>query len=174
MAGDEVAQQALLDESLKKSALVWLVVDGRTHGRWHSWLDGHLYLLTGPGEQPDPGLLAGSRTRILVRSKDDGRHLLTVDADTSVLQPTDADWATATADLAKLRLNLSHPAEAAARWAAPDFTIYRLTPRLPLVESPDDLPDDARRLTPALTSATTSSPRPRVLHRRGGSGRPLS
>lgn len=173
MAGDEVAQ-ALLDESLKKSALVWLVVDGRTHGRWHSWLDGHLYLLTGPGEQPDPGLTDGASTQVVVRSKDDGRHLLTVDADISLLRPADADWLAATADLAKLRLNLSHPAEASARWAGPEFTLYRLTPRLPLVESPDGVRDDARRLAPAATPATTSSPRPRVLHRRGGSGRRLS
>lgn len=174
MADDDIAQRALLDESLKKSALVWLVVDGRTHGRWHSWLHGHLYLLTGPGEQPDPGLVAGTASRIVVRSKDDSRHLLTVDADTSLLRPTDEDWAVATADLAKLRLNLSSPAEAAARWATPEFTLYRLTPRLPLVESPGNLPDDSRRRAPDPTLATTSAPRPRVLHRRGGAGRPLS
>ena len=174
MASDEPAHRALLAESLKRSALIWLVVAGRTHGRWHSWLDGRVYLLTGPGEQPDPGLVAGSTAQVVVRSKDDGRHLVTFDADVTRLLPADADWPAATADLAKQRLNLSDPAGAPVRWAAPEFALYRLTPRLPLVASPGSLPDDARRAAPAATPATTSAPRPRVLHRRGGSGRPLS
>jgi len=174
VAYDETSQRALLDEALKKSALVWLSLDGRSHGRWHAWLDGQVYLLTGPGEQPDPGLVEGSVVRIVVRSKDDGQHLVTADADTSQLRPSDDDWNAATAELAKLRLNLSDPAGAPTRWADPQFTLYRLTPKLPLVAAPGQLPDDSRRRAPVPTPATTARPAPRVLHRRGGSGRPLS
>ncbi len=174
MAYDEISQRALLDEALKKSALVWLCLAGRSHARWHAWLDGHIYLLTGPGEQPDPGLDEGQVTRVLVRSKDDGQHLITVDADTAQLGPADADWTSATTELAKLRLNLSDAANAPARWASEEFAVYRLTPRLPLVELPSHLPDDSLRRPPVPTPATTARPAPWVLHRRGGSGRPLS
>lgn len=174
MASVDISQRALLDEALKKSALIWLCLEGRSHGRWHAWLDGHVYLLTGPGEQPDPGLVEGSVVRIVVRSKADGQHLVTVDADTSRLRPLDADWSAATAELAKLRLNLSDPAAAPTRWAAPEFALYRLTPRVPLVAAPGQLPDDSRRRAPLPTPATTARPAPHVLHRRGGSGRPLS
>lgn len=171
---DEVAQGALLDEALKKSSLVWLSLSGRSHGRWHAWLDGRVYLLTGPGEQPDPGLAEGADVRVVVCSKDDGRHLLTADADVSLLGRADADWAAATAELARLRLNLPDPAGAPVRWTAAEFVIYRLAPRLPLVELPGHLPDDSRRRAPSPTPATTAGAPPRVLHRRGRRGRPLS
>ncbi|MGI8701984.1 MAG: hypothetical protein ACR2JU_12405 [Nocardioidaceae bacterium] len=158
MAYDETAQRALLDEASRKSAIVWLCIDGRSSARWHAWLGGHLYLLTGPGEQPEPGLAESGVARVVVRSKDDGRHLLTVDTDVSVLRPSDEDWAMATAELAKLRLNLSDPAHARERWADPAFTVYRLTPRFPLAELPGGLPDDSRRRTPVPTPATTTRP----------------
>lgn len=173
MAYDETGERALLDEALKKSSLVWLVLGGRTHGRWHAWLDGRLYLLTGAGEQPDPGLAGTPVVRIVVRSKDDQRHLLTVDADISRLEPSDSDWESATTELAKLRLNLSDASHAPARWTSGDFAIFRLTPRLPLIEEPGRLPDDSRRRAPAATPATTSARAPRATHRRCRFGRRL-
>lgn len=174
MVDDDIAQRAILDEALKKGALVWLQVGGRSHARWHAWNDGHLYLLTGSGEQPDPGLSGGAAVRVVVRSKDNRHRLIAFDADVSELTPGDADWDEATAELVKARLNLADADSAATRWATAAYTLYRLGPRLPLVEAVDDIPDASHRETPVPTVATTAGRRPWVLHRRGGSGRRLS
>lgn len=174
MVEDEITQRALLDEALKKGALVWLEVGERSHARWYAWTGEHVYLLTGGGEQPDPGLVDGAITEAVVRSKDNRHRLIAFHADVSILRDADPDWHAATADLAKARLNLPDPAGAPARWTAPAFTIYRLTPQLPLAESVGDVSDVSRRATPMDTSATTAGPRPWILHRRGRSGRPLS
>lgn len=174
MADDEISQRAILDEALKKGALVWLEVGGRSHARWHAWTDGHVYLLTGDGEQPDPGLSVGQPVRVVVRSKDNRHRLIAFDADLSELTADDTDWDDATSELAKARLNLADADSAASRWATPDYTIYRLRPRLPLAEAVDDIPDASHRETPPHTSATTAGRRPWVLHRRRGHGRPLS
>ena len=181
MADDESSQRAILDEALKKGALVWLELPATTngtpsrgHARWYAWNDGRIYLLTGDGEQPDPGLLDGTTIRVVVRSKDNRHRMLTLDADVAPLDTVDPDWGPATAELAKSRLNLSAADDAAHRWAGPGFTLYRLTPRLPLVEGPGEGSVESARRAPVPTVATTSARRPWVLHRRGGSGRPLS
>lgn len=171
MAEDEVSQRAILDEALKKGALVWLEAGTRSHARWYAWTGEHVYVLTGGGEQPDPGLEDGTTTEVVVRSKDNRHRLIAFRADVSILREGDPDWHPATADLAKARLNLPDPAGAPARWAAPDFTLYRLTPQMPLTESVGDVSNVSRRATPMDTSATTAGPRPRILHRRGRPGR---
>lgn len=170
----EVSQRALLDEALKKGALVWVEIGGRSHARWHAWTNDHVYLLTGPGEQPDPGLGLVRSVSVLVRSKDNRHRLIGFDADVSVVGPPDGDWGPATSELARVRLNLEDAEHAPERWATLAFAIYRLNPRLPLSESSDDLPSASHRAAPVPTSATTAGRRPFVLHRRGGSGRPLS
>src|SRR4051812_17206276 len=106
-AADELSQRAILDEALKKGALVWVQVAERSHARWHAWIGGHVYLLTGPGEQPDPGLASRDAALVVVRSKDNRHRLVAFDAEVSRVSPDDADWAAATAELARLRLNLS-------------------------------------------------------------------
>ena len=176
MADDDVSQRAILDEALKRGALIWLQIGSRSHARWHAWAGDHVYLLTGPGEQPDPdpGLASGAAVRVVVRSKDNRHRLIAFDADVSVLQASDDDWPAATAELAKQRLNLTDAENAAVRWAAPEFVLYRLTPRLPLAEGVDDDSSASERASPVPTDATTAGARPWVLHRRGGSGRPLS
>jgi hypothetical protein len=171
---NEVSQRAILDEALKKGALVWLQVDGRDHARWHAWTGEHVYLLTGSGEQPDPGLVPGGAVGVVVRSKDNRHRLIAFVSDVSALTADDEDWEAATAELAKQRLNLSDAEHAPARWAGPEFTLYRLTPRLPLVEDVDDVPTVSHRAAPVPTEATTAGRKPYVLHRRHGSGRPLS
>jgi hypothetical protein len=192
---DEMAQRAMLDEALKKGALVWLEIApsespsgergrrdrrperpdaSRSHARWYAWSGEHIYLLTGRDEQPDPGLVAGRTTRVVVRSKDNRHRLVALDADVAVLRSDDADWEAATADLAKARLNLFDAEDAPRRWAGPDYALYRLTPRLPLVETAGGSPDQSRREAPVPTPATTTARKPWVLHRRGGHGRRLS
>jgi hypothetical protein len=173
-AADEVSQRAILDEALKKGALVWLQIGERSHARWHAWTQGQVYLLTGPGEQTDPGLASVETSRIVVRSKDTQHRLIAFDAAVSRLSPSDPDWDIATAELARLRLNLSDAEHAPQRWRTGGQVIFRLTPRLPLAEDVEDVPDDSHRAAPVPTPATTAGRRPFVLHRRGGSGRPLS
>ncbi len=178
MAADELAQRAILDEGLKKGALVWLQLGSRSHARWYAWADGHVYLLTGRDEQPDPGVTPGEPVRVVVRSKDNRHRMLAFDADVSRLLPADADWSQATSELAKARLNLSSSNAAGDRWSEPGFVLYRLDPRLPLAESPADAPGDtpdaSHRQAPVPTAATTANRQPWVLHKRGGSGRALS
>ena len=171
---DDGFERAILDEGLKKGALVWLEVAGRSHARWHAWTGEHVYLLTGQGEQPDPGLQDGSTVRVVVRSKDNRHRMLAFDADVSVLTPEADDWGPATAALTKERLNLHDSDGAVDRWASNDFVLYRLTPLLPLAEAVDDISSDSHRAVPPPTEATTAGPPPRVLHRRGTSGRRLS
>lgn len=182
VTGDETAQRALLDEALKKGALVWLYVDvpaaleGRGQARWYAWTGEHVYLLTGPGEQPDPGVSAGGSVRVVVRSKDNRHRLVAFDAAVSTLQPDDPDWDAATAELAKSRLNLPAADAAPSRWAAASsgVALYRLTPSLPLSEPAAEPPSSSHRAAPVPTTATTAGRAPWVLHKRGGPGRKLS
>lgn len=173
-AASELSQRAILDEGLKKGALVWVQIGERSHARWHAWVGGRVYLLTGPDEQPDPGLASVDAARVVVRSKDNRHRLIAFDADVSRVSPDDADWEAATTELARLRLNLSDAEHAPHRWRVGEFAIFRLTPRLPLVEDVDDIPRQSHRAAPVPTPATTASRRPFILHRRHGSGRPLS
>lgn len=170
----ETAQRAILNEALKKGALVWVELADHGHARWHAWTGDRIYLLTGPGEQPDPGLASAAQARIVVRSKDNRHRLISFGADVSRLHPEDADWDAATAELARLRLNLSDAEHAPERWASDDFAIFRLVPILPLMDDVGDVPSESHRAPPVPTDATTAGRRPFVLHRRGGSGRPLS
>lgn len=156
-------ERALVDEAMKRSDLIWVELDqsdGSMTSRavWHVWVEGHGYLLTGGGEQPDPGLREGRTIRVVVRSKDTRQRLVTFDADVSRLAPDDVDWESATAELAKSRLNLAAPEGAATRWAtAADVVLYRLDPTGRLIELPGGYHDDARLAAPVDSPATTRS-----------------
>lgn len=172
-----VRQQALVDEAAKKSALLWVQTQAAPLGRavWHAWLEGRAYVLTGGAEQPDPGLGASSTVVMVIRSKDTTSRLLSLPADVSTLAPDDADWLPATAELARTRLNLRDAEHAPNRWASdPAYRIFRLTPSGALHEQPGAYDEDSRRAAPVASPATTKTRSPTILHRRGGSGRPLS
>lgn len=173
---DDSATLALVDEALKKTGLVWVSLpSGRTQPCWHAWVDGRAYVLTGPGEQPDPGLDDSDELTLVVRSKDNSQRLLTLTATCERLDPADGDWDVATAALVSGRLNLSRAEQAPRRWAAdPATVVYRLVPTGDLLEGPGAYADSSHRAVPVASSATTAGPPPRVLHRRGHSGRPLS
>jgi hypothetical protein len=168
---------ALVDEAMKKSALIWVRTELRPGGRalWHSWLNGLAYVVTGGDEQPDPGLGAGSAV-VVLRSKDTEDRLLAFRCEVSRMTADDADWAEATGDLAKTRLNLRNASEAPRRWQDLDtYRVYRLRPTGDaLVEGPGRYPDVSGRARPVETTATTSGAAPWIVHRPGGSGRPLS
>lgn len=172
----EVGSRRLVEEALKKSALLWLVPPGR--GRhsayWHAEVDGTAYLLSGPGEQPDPEVVDGDTVRVLVRSKDNGHRLVTFDATVHRLRPDDDDWPAATAALASNRLNLRSAPSAPQRWRDPAFRLYRVTPSAQVHERPGAYSDEAHCAAPVATPATTSRPAPFVLHRRHTRRPPLS
>ena len=175
--GSDFETTALVDEAMKRSGLVWLRWSDppRTQAFWHSWLGGRAYLLTGPGEQPDPRLDEDERVEVIVRSKDNAQRLVAFSASATRLEPRDGDWGAATSSLASNRLNLADSTHAPERWSTDDRTrIYRLAPGSELLERPGSYPDESGRATPVPTSATTAGKPPRVRHRRGGGGPPLS
>lgn len=172
-----VRQQALVDEAAKKSALLWLQTPTAPAAQavWHAWLDGHAYVLTGGGEQPDPGLATASSVVVVVRSKDTTNRLLSFTADVTTVTPEDDDWPGATGELARSRLNLRDAEHAPSRWAGdPAYRIFRLTRHGALRERPGEYGAESHRAPPVPSPATTKTRSPHVLHRRGGSGRPLS
>lgn len=169
--------RALVDEALKKSGLIWIRSTASPQGQpfWHVWLNDRIYLLTGGTEQPDGGLTSGDEVTVVVPSKDTHARLLTIGGTVSQLSPADPDWADATTALAGARLNLHDVPGAPERWAnAAETTVLRVTPAAPAGERPGSYDDVSGRAEPRQTPATTSGPKPRVLHRRHGSGRPLS
>jgi len=172
-----VDDRALVDEALKKAGLIWVRTTDRPRGHayWHAWLDDRVYLLTGPGEQPGTSLVVGSEVSVVVASKDTSARLLTFGALVSDVRPDDADWATAAGALAAGRLNLPDPPGAPDRWAADDAVrLVRLTPSDPAGERPEAYGDAPERARPHPSPAATVGRLPRVVHRRHGSGRPLS
>jgi hypothetical protein len=184
VADDDAETQALIDEAMRKAGLLWLRWTNRPDAAgsaataerafWYAWVDGVCYLLTGAEEQPDPGCADGQSVDVVVPSKDDRHLLVTYTATVTRLQPQDPDWAAATAELAKNRLNLPNPSDAPTRWQDPAYALYRLQPTGIVRERPGSYADDAHRQPPVDSPATTQGRRPRILHRRGHSGRPLS
>jgi hypothetical protein len=169
-------ERALIDEAMKKSGLVWLDVGSGpiAQAMWYVWLDGAAYVLTGAGEQPDPGLSAAS-VCVLARSKETRSRLVEWTGSAARLDPTDDGWDEVAAALAKARLNLPDPATAPQRWAAdPAIAIFRIAPIGPLTEAPGSYPDTGGRAAPVPTPATTAGPPPKVIHRRQTARRPLS
>ncbi|MCU1535819.1 MAG: hypothetical protein JWP82_170 [Humibacillus sp.] len=147
---------ALLSEAMTKSGLLWIDVPGdRAWPAWHVWDDGAAYVVSGPGEQPLPWLPA--QVSLILRSKDTGGRLLTMQARTHVLEPGSPAWDTATALLRPSRLNATD--DSLTRWAAA-CTVTALVPVGEPLESPGAYAADDLRAAPARTSATTTSWRP--------------
>ncbi|MBA2574491.1 MAG: hypothetical protein H0V02_06845 [Nocardioidaceae bacterium] len=196
-SADRALSISLVDEAMKKSGLIWVHTEQSPGGRalWHVWLAGSAYLLTraadahahasaeadqaeqsgANSEQPDPGLHGESTVWVVVPSKDNASRLVCFAAVPSSLIPGDADWEAATRELAKSRLNLREPETAPQRWAADTrYRLYRLTLTGEVGERPGSYDSAHHRAAPVATPATTAGKPPRILHRRGHSGRPLS
>ena len=175
--GHDAALDALIDEAMKKSPVMWVEESEPVRRRafWHVWLDRHSYVVTGLDEQPDPGFDEAEPVRIVVRSKDNVHRLVVFGAIVTRMSPVDVDWDAATAALASARLNLRDAEHAPARWATDlGYAVYRITPTGEVFEAPGEYSSSSHRAEPVLTPATTSARRPWVLHKRGNSGRPLS
>lgn len=150
---------------MKKSGVVWVGVTGRPQpiGLWHAWIESRTYLLIGPGEQPDPGLVEGETLTVTAPGKDSGRRLVSWVGVASAVSPDDRDWESATTALAKGRLNLHEPWHAPQRWAAdPAIVVWRIMPTGQLVEGPGTYRTDDTFATPLPSPATTVAPLPVV------------
>ncbi|MFH0242493.1 hypothetical protein ACGRHY_08645 [Streptomyces sp. HK10] len=172
-----VSDRALIEESAKKSALVWVRGPrGPRRALWHVWHDGAVHLVgDGPAEQPlkPLGLADGAAATVSVRSKDKGGLLAVWPARVVELPPGGEEWREAVAGLAGKRLNAPDATTIAERWAR-ECRVLRLEPAGALLEGPGSMPEDLRADVPPPTPATTRSPAPAGLPkllRRGRAGR---
>ncbi|MGW0463973.1 hypothetical protein ACWDX6_01700 [Streptomyces sp. NPDC003027] len=153
---------ALVEEATKKSGLIWVRGDAPApRALWHVWHDGAAHVVgDGPGEQPLPGLVAGSTAEVTVRSKDKGGRIVAWTAAVSELAPGTEEWDAAVAELKGKRLN-AHDGEAMPeRWAR-ECRVLRLAP----LDSTTDLPDGSLAAVPLPTEAITRRPVPAALPR---------
>jgi ADP-ribose pyrophosphatase YjhB (NUDIX family) len=144
-AADPAPAPALIAEATRRTGVIWLTVPpGRTaFPVWHIWRTagdagpgtadprpGAAYLVTGPGEQPAPGLAAAGRVLVTVPSKQSGGALITWTAAVHRVAPGSAEWAAVIGALAAGRLNAvlgpgqTSPAD---RWAR-SGTVFCLAP----------------------------------------------
>ena len=138
-------RSALIAEATKRAGLVWISVPGRDrpYPAWHIWrpgtdpADGAIppppgaaYVVTGPGEQPLPGLGSAGQVTVTVPSKDSGGSLITWTAAVTRVAAGSAEWDAVSGPLAAGRLNASlEPGETspAQRWARTG-AVFRLSP----------------------------------------------
>lgn len=156
---------ALVEEACRRSALVWVRVDGaRARAVWHVWHDGAVCLVVDGGEQPLPGLGTAGEVTVVARSKDKGGRLISFTARVVPVLPDTAPWAPTAAALMSARLNAPDGERAPLRWAA-SSRILRLEP-VAVVEHPAAMPTGSLAATPAETPATTLGRLPYVLGRK--------
>ncbi|MGW0576662.1 hypothetical protein ACWD25_11985 [Streptomyces sp. NPDC002920] len=153
-----VLDRALVEESTKKSGLIWVRGAGEPAARalWHVWHEGAVCLLgDGPGEQPLPGLVEGTAAEVTVRSKDKGGRLVSWTANVVGLTPGTEAWEAAVAELKGKRLNAPDGEAMTERWAR-ECRVLRLEPTGAVLPLPDG--DLAAR--PVPSPATTREPAP--------------
>ena len=156
----------VVDEALKKAAVVWISVDGGPAlALWCMPLDGVLIVVSGPGEQSAPGLADAERAEARLRGDTGGTIVLTEMA-VERLTPGTEDWGTVAPQLANKRLNASGTAEElVARWAESGCAVVRLTPVVESATTRPDLPDASEAAPPRETPARTEVRKPFRLHR---------
>lgn len=157
----------LVAEATKKSGLLWIAMRGRPRAFavWHVWRDDSAYLVTGPGEQPAPGLVDAAICDVTVRSTDKGGRIVTWRAAVSRIQPDSDTWREVVPDLLAGRLNLADAADAEQRWAA-ECTVLRLAPTGELTEAGESLPARSFAAPSPASPARTPTRIPFTLGRR--------
>jgi hypothetical protein len=164
--------QSLVDEAMKKAAVAWLTVPGAgpAYAVWCLWIDGALYLVSGPGEQAAPGLADSTEATVTARG-DHGGRIVTWPAVVSRVDPAGADWTTIATQLAGKRLNaIGTTEQTVARWAG-DCVVHRLAPAADPVEAGDTLPDGSLAAAPRPSPATRIPKNPFRLHKVRGASR---
>jgi hypothetical protein len=114
-------------EAMKKAAVAWLGVGDRTpYAVWCAWFTDALFVVTGPGEQPAPGL-DGAESVVVIARGDQGGRVVTWRAAVERVAPGTDTWDTIVTQLAGKRLNSATAPDLAARWAV-ECLVTRLTP----------------------------------------------
>lgn len=152
----------LVEESAKKAAVAWLRVgEDPPAAVWCLWVDGALFVVSGPGEQPAPGLAAAGTAVVTLRG-DHGGQIVTWPAEVATVQPDGEEWTRIAPQLAAKRLNATGgAAQLVTRWAA-ECTISRLRPSgEPVVAGTGSL-----AAPPRPTPATRRTARPFTLRLR--------
>ncbi|MGP3968005.1 hypothetical protein [Streptomyces sp. 6N223] len=153
----EAFELALIEESAKKSALVWVRGPrGAARALWHVWHEGAVCLVGGPGEQPvdDLGLDDGGQAAVTCRSKDKGGRLIVWPARVVELAAEGEAWRAAVEELRGKRLNAPDAETLPERWAR-DCRVLRLEPAGAAVERPDAMPTGSLAAPPLPTPAST-------------------
>ncbi|MBB1255143.1 hypothetical protein [Streptomyces alkaliterrae] len=166
-AAQPLFSQALIEESAKKSALVWVRgARGPARALWHAWHDGAVCVVTGPGEQPVDGLelVDGGTATVTARSKDKGGRLVVWPARVVELAPGGEAWTAAAEELKAKRLNAPDTATLTERWAA-ECRVLRLEPSGAPSQEPGAMPRESTDAAPLPTPATTRRAQPQALPR---------
>ncbi|KRV47084.1 hypothetical protein AQ490_10045 [Wenjunlia vitaminophila] len=167
--------QALVEESAKKSALIWITVpDGTARPLWHVWHDGAVHVVGDGAEQPLHGLADGATALVTARSKDKGGRLVRWPARVRELAAGSAPWRAAAEELKGKRLNAPDAEGLPERWAATGARVLRLELAGAPDQAPGTLPDTSGAAAPLPSPAVTRRPipaaLPRLLTRRGRRG----
>lgn len=153
----ELFDRALIEESAKRSALVWVRGPaGPARPLWHVWHDGAVCLVGGPGEQPldGLGLADGVTTTVSCRSKDKGGRLIVWPAKVVEITADAASWPDTAAELKGKRLNAPDTDGLTARWAR-ECRVLRLEPSGEAIQRPGAMPQDSGSAEPLPSPATT-------------------
>ncbi len=155
----------LIVEAMKKAAVAWLSgLPGQPTGRsapvWCSWLADALYVVSGPGEQPVPGLSGARHCQVSGRG-DNGALIVTWPATVTRVEPGSEEWDRVVPLLSGKRLNLPADDDTGQRWAR-DCTLSRLAPD---GEPAPALPDDSRAAVAPGSPAARRTDTPFHLHR---------
>ena len=159
--------RALVDEAMKRTALVWLTYAGSDRARavWHVWHDGTAYVVCGGPEQPLPEIEGAGKVTVTARAKDSRARLVSWIADVTVEVPGSDSWRVAAALLKAERLNAVQGDALLSVWAA-ESSILRLTPTGEVSEYPGAYPAESLAAAPVESPATTAGKLPWVVHRR--------
>jgi len=137
----------LIAEATKRAGLIWITIDGqdRPHPAWHIWragvgpgAPGAAYVVTGPGEQPLPGLAGAGHVTVIVPASQAVGGRLEWRAAVGRVEPGSAEWDEVIGPLVAGRLNAvlaEGDTSPAQRWAR-SGAIFRLAP------VDDTVPDD--------------------------------
>lgn len=160
---------ALVVEATRKAGLVWIAVPGqpRASAAWFVWQDSGpaAYVVTGPGEQPAPGLAEAATCAVTVPSADKHGRIVTWTATVRRVEPGSEEWAEVVPGMLGKRLNLPDQDAAEQRWAT-TCAVLCLTPTGELPEAGPTLPAASLAAAPPPSPARTPTRVPFTLHRR--------
>jgi hypothetical protein len=132
---------ALIAEATKRAGLIWITIDGQDRPRpaWHVWRAGTepgalgaAYVVTGPGEQPLPGLDGAGRVTVIVPGGQTAGGRVEWTAAVGRVEPGSGEWDEVIGPLVAGRLNatlVEGETSPAQRWAT-SGAVFRLAPVL--------------------------------------------